>query len=107
MRDEDKPFIWLKSSGGFRISPRNAEGWKWMMVWTLALVPICGLFGWILSFEPRPALVALCVGLFVLTMIGWSVAMIRWMMARSEVIDINELLKLKRELDARKAAGKR
>ena len=40
-------------------------------------------------------------------MLGWAIGMIVWTKNRSEVVDMEELLKLRRELDARKNRGRR
>jgi hypothetical protein len=39
-------------------------------------------------------------------MLAWTVGGIWWMKARAEVVDLQELLKLKRELDRKKRGGR-
>ena len=101
MRDEEKPFICYKSGRwSFKIEPRNAEGWRATALWLLGLIPIVGSSMWITASRPGGMLLWLCVGLFAVAMLLWAVAMIRWMKARSEIIDIDDLLQIKRERDA-------
>ena len=85
MAEQDKPFICYKSGWNLKFMPRNAVGWWALLLWLVALA------------IPTAAYVT---G-YVLLTVGWSLAMLRWMYLRSEVVDMNELLKLKRELDAR------
>lgn len=101
MRDEDKPFVLYRyGRGGFRIAPRNARGWRITILWALLLVPIMGLFAWFTSGNsPSPVNVMVGTGAFLAAMLVWTIAGIRWMKARAEVVDLEELLKLKREAD--------
>lgn len=107
MRDEDKPFIcYQKGKWSFQIAPRNAAGWRAIAFWMLALVPIVGLFVWAISLELSRTLTGLFISLYIVAMLLWSIAMIRWTKARSEIVDMQELLKIKREQDiARKKRG--
>ena len=102
MAEQDKPFVCYKSGWNLKITPRNAAGWRALLVWMLALVLLTAPFVWLMARQPSEAQVAAYVAGYVLLTVGWSLAMLRWMYLNSEVIDINELLKLKRELDARK-----
>jgi pheromone shutdown protein TraB len=102
MTDQDKPFVCYKSGWNLKISPRNAAGWKALLLWMLALAVLTAPFVWLVARQPSDAQVAAYVTGYVLLTVGWSLAMLRWMYQNSEVIDLNELLKLKRELDARK-----
>lgn len=88
MREEDMPFICVKRGWQMNIKPRNAEGWRQLAFWMLALVMITAPFIWAMSTHPRPALVAVFL-LFYLGAVGtWTINMIRWMLARSQVIDL-------------------
>lgn len=102
MTEQDKPFVCYKSGWNLKIMPRNAAGWGTLALWLLLLAGPTGLFIWLMSRQPSDAQIAAYVTGYVLLTLGWSLAMLRWMYLRSEVIDMNELLKLKRELDARK-----
>jgi len=48
----------------------------------------------------------LTVGFLIFTL-AWIAAMTRWMLARSEVVSLDELLELKREQNARKRGGRK
>ncbi len=107
MAEQDKPFVCYKSGWNLKIMPQNAAGWWAMFVWLLIFAGPTALFLWLIARQPSDPQIAAYVTGYVLLTIGWSLAMLRWMYLRSEVVDVNALLKLKRELDARKAAGKR
>jgi hypothetical protein len=101
MRDEEKPFICYKTGRwSFKIEPRNAEGWRATALWLAGLIPIGGSSMWITANRPTGILLWLYIGLFTVAMLLWAVGMIRWMKARSEIVDIDELLQIKRERDA-------
>jgi hypothetical protein len=112
MRDEDKPFICYKQGWSMTITPRNAEGWRLFAIWMVPLFAATGLFVWI-SFQAQKhgwsetnILLLATLGFLPATLI-WAIAMIRWMMARSEIIDVNGLIEIKREQDiARKKRGR-
>jgi hypothetical protein len=107
MREEDKPFIFYKSGSGIKISPRNAAGWRAFAVWMVAFFGATGAFVWatavaknagwsdseILLFLNLPFLAATAL---------WVFAMIRYMKARSEIVDVDSLLRSKREQEAKK-----
>ena len=112
MRDEDKPFICYKQGWNMKITPRNAEGWRLLALWMVPFFAATGLFVWI-GFQAEKhgwsessiALLAF-LGFLPATLI-WTIVMIRWMKARSEIIDVNGLIEIKREQDiARKKRGR-
>lgn len=105
MRDEDKPFICYQQGWNIKIMPRNAAGWRalglWMLVLLLpsfALIPIAIR----LDDTPQEHLAIWAMVPLLAIMAVTSVAMIRWMKARSEIVDMDELLAIKRERDAAK-----
>jgi hypothetical protein len=104
MTDGYKPFICYKSGRGFKITPRNAAGWRAFALWMLAIAPITGLFIRAMQGQVKAGQIAAYVTLYTLAMGAWAVAMIRWMYVRSETVDLNELPKLKNEQDHCKAA---
>ena len=106
MEDKDKPFICYQSGWSLKIVPRGAAGWWSVAAWMLALAPICGLFIWAMSRDPSRGQQIALVAAYLAALALWSVAMIRWMRARSEVIDVAELLALKRERDRAAARGR-
>jgi hypothetical protein len=101
MRDQDKPFICYRNGKwAIRIQPRNAAGWKAMALWLLALVPGVVLFAMVMANEPSRSATTATVILYLLFMALWAALGIRWMLARSEIIDVEALLAIKRKQDA-------
>lgn len=107
MRDKDKPFIWIKSASGIKISPRNALGWKLMGWWMAAMLVLAGLFILAMSGHPRSTTAIAYTVAFLIATTVWAIAMIRWMMARSEVINLDELIALKRQQDEARQRSRR
>ncbi|HSF12982.1 MAG TPA: hypothetical protein VLA50_08415 [Erythrobacter sp.] len=106
MRDEDKPFILTKYSwGGFNIEPRNARGWRLMLTWLALPLPLIGGFALFTEKQPDSPAFAAVLAVFVLAMAIWAIGGIIWMRARSEVVDVEQLLRLKREQE-RKRRGR-
>ena len=99
MREEDKPFICYKSRWSLKIQPRNAAGWKATGYWVLALVPIVGLFVLGMSTKPGAGLATVYGVLYAAGMGLWVWSMVRWMKARSEVVDLDALLAIKKQQD--------
>ncbi len=108
MRDEDKPFIYYRTGKwAFKIAPRNGAGLRATIIWVLALVPIVVLFIWAMSSAPNGRIQGLYTMIYVVAMLGWSIAMFLWMKARSEIVDFDELIQIKREQDrAKKRSGR-
>ena len=105
MRDEDKPFVCYQQGWNIKIMPRNAAGWRALGLWMAALlVPILTLvlLGFALDNTPHEMVVLWAVVPLLLIMGTTIIAMIRWMKARSDIVNTDELLALKKELDARK-----
>lgn len=107
MAEPEKLFICYKGGGGIKITPRNAAGWRAFGLWMGAFAAVSGLFVLIVTRHISPHGVAYTTASFVVFMLVWAVSMIRWMMKRSEMVDMIELLDLKRELDAQKQRGRR
>ncbi|MFA9201243.1 MAG: hypothetical protein ACEQR8_08680 [Cypionkella sp.] len=106
MRDEDKPFVCYKQGWNIRIVPRNAAGWRASGLWVLGYLPLLGLFIGFLASEPGPTWEIAALAAFLAATFAWVIAMIRWMYRRSEVVDVEELLRLKRGAD-RAGTGRR
>lgn len=110
MRDEDKPFICYQQGWNMKIVPRNAAGWRALGLWTLlllfptfAMIPVAAR----LDDTPQEYLVVWATIPLLLVTVAIGVAMIRWMKARSEIIDVDGLSKIKRDLDkAKKKSGR-
>ncbi|MFM5916267.1 MAG: hypothetical protein ACKOOL_01910 [Novosphingobium sp.] len=107
MSEKEKPFLCYRGGGGIKIVPRGAAGWRAFGLWMLALLVFSAL--WVMTIiQPMSgATFAWLTGGYVALTLVWAVIMIRWMMARSEMVDMNELLSLKRELDEQKRRGRR
>lgn len=104
MRDEDKPFICYKSKGSLKIVPRNATGWRYTFYWMLAFFIVGGGSIWTSAALEAQAMdkqtiVLILVPAFVVLSTIWAIALIRWTKSRSEIIDMDELIALKRDLD--------
>ena len=99
MRDEDKPFVCYKQGWNMKIVPRNADGWRAFALWLAALGALIGLFIGALALGLGQSGEIAAVVIFLLLTGAWTFAMIRWMLARSEVIDLADLVELKRMRD--------
>jgi hypothetical protein len=98
MRDSDKPFVLIRAGrGGFTIEPRGARGWRLMLTWIAVSLLIGGAFALFASTDPEGSTFVVGLTLFVLALGGWTIGGIIWMRARAEVVDVHELLRLKRE----------
>ena len=107
MRDEDKPFVCYRQGLSIKIVPRGAAGWRAFGLWMSALIILLAAFlSAMAGFDDTRAQIAAIISFVVATLV-WAVAMIRWMMARSEVVDLAELLELKRQNDGRRVNGGR
>jgi hypothetical protein len=103
MRDEDKPFIcYQQSKYLFQITPRNAAGWRAFGLWMLPFLAATGLFVAItMQMDQRGVSDSTVFFTMVLPFIAatgvWCIAMIKWMKARSQIIDVNAVAKLQAE----------
>jgi hypothetical protein len=100
MGKAQKPFIaYWSGRWNLKIVPRNAAGWRALIIWTVMVLPPTVLLGTYLTTKPAmPETIAAHIA-YILFLGGWSVAMIRWMLARSERVDLDELLAIKHEQD--------
>jgi hypothetical protein len=104
MRDDEKPFVYYKSGSGVKISPRNAAGWRAFAVWMLALFCATGVFVWVtiiadeVGWDDSSVLLFLTLPFLLVTGV-WALAMFRYMKARSEIVDVDSLLQIKRDID--------
>ena len=97
MRDEDKPYVCIRHGWIVQISPRNGAGWRGLIGWLLLLaLPTAGFVA-LSAAGLAPDIMLALTGAFLVLVAGWAVAMIRWMMARSEIVDMKELEAFKRE----------
>lgn len=107
MTDSDKPFICYKSGLNLKITPRNAAGWRSFAVWMAAILGLTGGFVVLVTRSLTPDQIIYATVGFTILILALSVAMIRWMYVRSEVVDLNELLELKRERERQARRGRR
>lgn len=108
MRDEDKPFICYRQGRfGMKIVPRNGAGWRAFAFWMIGFFSMAALFVIFMNRQPtRGVMIATLVGYVIATII-WAISMARWMKARSEIVSMDELLALKRDLDRQSRSGRK
>ena len=104
MRDEDKPFICYKSKWSMKIMPRNAAGWRYTLYWMLPFFAMVVGIIWVsaaleTNAKDKQMMVAAILTSFVVLSTIWTIMLIRWTKNRSEIIDMDELVALKRDLD--------
>ena len=92
MSDDEKMFVYTKRGWSVNIMPRNARGWLALLAWMVPLVPVVALYGWAMEAGDSAIQVTATLG-FIAVLGLWTFLMIRWMKARSEIVDIDELLK--------------
>jgi hypothetical protein len=106
MREEDKPFILTRYGwGGFNIEPRNARGWRLMLTWLALPLPLIGGFALFAEKQSESPAFAAVLAVFIFAMALWGIGGVMWMRARAEVVDVQALLRLKREQE-RKQRGR-
>ena len=104
MPEREKPFVYYKSGSGVNIIPRNAAGWRAFGVWIVAMLCASGVFVWAsvvadeAGWDDRKILLFLVLPFLVATL-AWGLAMFRYMKARSEIIDVDNLLQIKRDTE--------
>lgn len=63
------------------------------------LAVLTGGFAWLVSEHPEGTAVHIALAVYVGAMVAWGAGGTMWMKARAEGVDIDELLKLKREAE--------
>lgn len=107
MRNEEKPFIMTRYAwGGFNIEPRNARGWRLLLGWISLSLLMIGGFALFSEGQHSQSTFAIGLGVFLLGLAVWTVGGIIWMRARSEVVDVEDLLRLKREAERNRRRGR-
>ena len=104
MREKEQPFICYKSKWSMKIVPRNAAGWRYMLYWMLPFIAMIAISilvsaGLDANGIDDQKIVMIVVPVFLALTTIWTVALIRWTKSCSEIIDIDELVALKRDLD--------
>ena len=95
-----KDFIAYKNGWQLKIMPQTSRGWKHTAVWTLILllptVPYGALATLVDDTPNEPiALWALVPYFLILGLLMWW--MFKWMLARSEIITMNDVVQGKRD----------
>lgn len=102
MRDADKPFVmYRRSRYNFNIVPRGAKGWVQLAIWLALLVPPTVAFEIYAETREGTREFYVALGLYLLMAAIWTLALIRWTMARAEVIDVEKLLREQRKSQAK------
>lgn len=103
MRDADKPFVlYRRGPMNFTIVPRGVKGWVQLVIWMALLVPpLLWLNDYAAAYGEERALYP-GLAAFMGMVLVWSLGGIAWMRPRAEVVDVDELLKLKREAERRR-----
>ncbi len=95
-----KDFIAYKGPGKLQITPQTPRGWGvfglWMIGLMLPLVPVI-ILAFIVDGTPNEVYVLWAVGPSLLLTFGGIWVMTRWMLARSEVINMDDIAQWKRE----------
>jgi uncharacterized membrane protein len=114
MRDEERPFIcYQQSKYLFQITPRNAAGWRAMGLWMLPYFAATAVLVAITAKMDASGASATAINLaavlpFLLGTAIWCIAMIRWMKARSQIIDAKAVAKFQQEQERQaKKRGRR
>ena len=103
MRDADKPFVlYRKGPMNFTIVPRGVKGWVQFAIWMALLVPPVVWFTDYAATHGEGQALYIGLAAFMGMMLVWTVGGTWWMRARAEIVDVNELLKLKREADRKR-----
>lgn len=107
MRESDKPFVlYRKSRFNFTIVPRGVRGWTQFAVWMAMLMPpTLAFIAYADAHDSDPGFFV-AGALFLLATLVWSLGGIWWMKARAEVVDLDALLKLKREAERKGRRGR-
>lgn len=107
MRDKDKPFVMVRRSRwSFTIMPRGRKGWAQFSAWMAVFaVPTIAFAVYGEHLEGRPEF-WVALALYLAAVLVWSLASMRWVMARAEVIDVEKLLRDQRKAESRQR-GKR
>lgn len=96
MRTNDKPFVvYRRAHGSFTIVPRGLKGWAQAGAWMALLA---ALVVWFIDHAQSHSdkseffygLVLFCGGL-----VAWAICAAWWIMPRSEVIEVAELIRQK------------
>jgi len=107
MRDEDKPFVVYQSGPwNFKIVPRGRRGWRLFGVGMALQLAMTGLFVWFAVSYPEGPVHFAGLAVYLVALLASMFGGIMWMKARAEVVDVQELLKLKRDNARKRRSGR-
>lgn len=102
--DEPKDFFAVKGRFTLHISPQTPRGWWLGALWTLGImlpaVPLI-IFGAMVDGTPQEPWIGLAVLPFLLLMGVMIWVMIRWMLARADIVSPEELKDMARDRASR------
>lgn len=113
MSDDRKMFLCVRSSKfSMKITPQTAAGWRAFGYWMLAFFVLTGLMVWgTVALEAKgfggDQIAWRVVVPYVIATLAWTVSMVRWMCARSDIIDLADIAAWKREREAAARRGRR
>ena len=107
MREQDKPFVmYRRGPWNYTIMPRGTAGWTQFAAWMAVFaVPTIAFAIYGEGLKGRPEFWA-ALALYLAGVLVWSLASIRWMKARAEVVDVEKLIRQQRELERKKRGGR-
>jgi hypothetical protein len=100
VREEDKPFICYQQGWNIKITPRNAAGWRALGLWMVVLLlPAAAMMALAVRLDDTPQeYIVLWTTVPLLIIMGIiSFVMTRWMKARSQIIDVDGIVKFQQE----------
>lgn len=99
----EKPFILVRRGRFiFNITPRNASGWIQMGVWMALFAAMTAGFSRFDEARPAGSTFGAADAAFLVCVLVWAIGGVWWMRARSEVVDLEQMLKLKREAERKR-----
>ena len=105
-----KDFIAYKGRMSLKITPQTPRGWRYLGAWMLGLLVLMIPFVVVaiaVDDTPNEHYILWAVGPSLLLTFGGIWVMTRWMLARSEVIDMDEIAQWKRDKARQKPQSKR
>ncbi len=107
MREEDKAFG-VDQSGPWngKSVARGRRGWRLFGVGMVLQLAMTGLFVWFAVRNPEGPVHFAGLTVYLLALLASIIGSIRWMKARAEVVDVQKLLRQKRENERKRRSGR-
>ena len=99
MTEPTKPFIAFRNGWALQITPQTPAGWRAFGTWMAGLLIGTALFIAIVAALDTSRAVLIATGVFTIATLAWAWAMIRWMLARSDVVDAKDISEFRRSRD--------